>query len=457
MKNYFKIGICLGLFAALFAVSCQREEHDIYVSPEALNKSSELSGLLRRVTDSVSNNILDSASCYKIKLPVETTVNGQFLLVSNEDGYQVVADIFNQSDTDQDHIEFGFPITIVYDNGQEIIVPNQEVLDGLAAQCPATPGSTPIGCFTILYPLTVSVYDPNFQNQFIVTINGDFDFLAFLVNLPPGQFYAVNYPVSAVNASGNTITIHNNAEFLAAILTAITDCNPVVTPCPNPHILTDGLIIYMPFGNEARDLISLENAVANFTPAYVNDRSGHSTCAISFNGMPDEFLKIPVTDNNQLQAGDSLTVSLWFKMQNTNPSNLEYLFEKSEGGFNQMLTLAVYDGNSPLFINQFGNTYNLWDNSWIADSSLHTDTTNWHHLVLTIEGDTNTVKLYRDGILRNTDANSGLMLGSEFFDYYLGRNFKGCLDDLRVYRRTLSQAEITTLFNLEGDCNTCIN
>ena len=38
----------------------------------------------------------------------------------------------------------------------------------------------------------------------------------------------------------------------------------------------------------------------------------------------------------------------------------------------------------------------------------------------------------------------------------LGDDFTGALDDLRVYKRTLSDNEVGDLYNLEGDCYQCL-
>ena len=45
----------------------------------------------------------------------------------------------------------------------------------------------------------------------------------------------------------------------------------------------------------------------------------------------------------------------------------------------------------------------------------------------------------------------------EMTQSFLGNSFKGYLDDLRVYKKTLDSNEVQTLYNLEGDSNTCLN
>lgn len=137
-------------------------------------------------------------------------------------------------------------------------------------------------------------------------------------------------------------------------------------------------------------------------------------------------------------------------MQNVNPSDYEHLFRKGiqgQSGFN----LSVYDGNTPLFGTPSAQ---VWDNDWNADNALWEDTENWHHLAVTFDN-SNTARLYRDGVLQNTELFSA-DIGTTALDYYIGQNFTGFLDDLRVYKKVLTATEVQTLFELEGDCSTCV-
>ncbi|WP_452226087.1 LamG domain-containing protein [Lacinutrix cladophorae] len=220
--------------------------------------------------------------------------------------------------------------------------------------------------------------------------------------------------------------------------------------CDNAEVLINDLIIYMPLAEGAYDLISGFNA-QNSTNAFVEDRQGNSSCAMAFTG--NDTFEIPVNTNNQLIQGDSFSISLWFKMQNTTVGDLEIFF-RSPGNASQGFQLGVYDLNTPLFFDNLGTS--LWDNDWNGEVDVEWQNTDWHHLVITVDA-TNTLKLYRDGVLRNNIDNSNFSVGSQApGEYIIGEGFIGHLDDLRVYKRTLSANEVETLFNLDGDCYTCL-
>ncbi|MGH1383193.1 LamG domain-containing protein [Kordia sp.] len=228
------------------------------------------------------------------------------------------------------------------------------------------------------------------------------------------------------------------------ITISIEDC------CTNNTILTDDLILYLPFANETKDLVSNWEASGNYN--YVEDRAGNATCAIAFDG--NETIEIPITTANQIVQGDAFTVSLWFKMQNTDPSNYEILFQKGNA-VSEGFQISVFDLNTPVF-SDADSGYGLWDDPWNVDPDLPTDTTNWHHLVVTVDSN-NTVRLYRDGVQRNVDENASIDIGSvPLMNYMLGNGFQGHLDDIRVYRTALNPNQVTNLFTLEADCNNCL-
>lgn len=223
------------------------------------------------------------------------------------------------------------------------------------------------------------------------------------------------------------------------------------TTCDNPGTLTNDLVIYVPFGDEVKDLISGQT-VQNITNDFVADRSGNQSCAIAFNG--NNHFSIPVSTQNQIVQGDSFSISIWFKMQNTDLSNHEIIFQKGEA-VTEGFQMGVYDLNTPVV----GDTtfgYGLWDNDWNGEIDVQWDNTDWHHLVLTRDSN-NTIRLYRDGTLRNIDENSNFNIDSDPLENYIvGQYFQGHLDDLRVYKRTLSSNEVGDLFQLEADCFQCL-
>ena len=449
--------VCSGLL-----VSCQNEDVEINTGTNAqtLTKTSNLSKLLSRVSmENTSNdNVLDSTSCFKVKLPVDVVLNGeQTFTVNSEDDFGTIAEIL-QTPNGNGTIDFVFPITIVFPDYSEQVVTSQQQFNQFTDCNPQTPEEAPIGCFSIQYPITVFGYNSNFQIAQTYVVDNDLELFLLILNLQANEYYAIPYPISVSNSNGQTIVINNNSELEALILQTIPLCSNSEPTCPNPHVLINDLIIYMPFANETRDLISLDYATSQSNPTFVTDRSGNANGAISFNG--ENFLTLLTTENRNIQVGDSLSISVWVKMQNTNPSNLERIFEKSNGEVTNAqpnFGLGIYDMNAPFFFNTSSEITNVFDASWKQSQTLPTDTENWHHIVVTVEPTANgpIIRLYRDGVLRNSGEGFELFADTQLYNYFIGKELQAHVDDLRVYRRLLNPNEVNILYELEGDTNTC--
>ena len=449
---------------AILIVSCQGEDSVISAeNPQNLTLTSELTGLLIRVANNTTDNdfAIDSTNCAYIKMPFSIFVHdnqgdlaAEFTQqVSNSAELATAKTVIDGLHYPEDYFSLVFPVTAIMQDGTETVLQNHNELQQLRANCISDPAPDSIYCLGLNYPITIFNYNSDFQLANTYNIENDLAMLGFLSNLQAADYYAIDYPISVTKSDGQTVVvINNNDELDDAIQAAITECFPV-NPCTNPNILTNGLIVYMPFANEAKDLIS--NEVAAFNPdfplVFVADRDGNANGAISMSGQESDVLSIAETDVNHLKQGDSITVSVWFRQQLIDNISPDRIFEKSndcncDSGFIVGYVSAPYFG-------QF--TQGIFDSEWSNDSNLTNDTQNWHHFVVTVATG-NAVKLYRDGALRFSTIIPNLNIGEWFGNYVVGKHFKGYIDDLRVYRKTLSAEDVQTLFNLDSDNNTCV-
>ncbi|SCY42321.1 LamG domain-containing protein [Flavobacterium caeni] len=449
MISKLKWVLVCSVVAVLF--SCQDESRSSYVSDQALDKAAPLSNKLHRVALAIApnDNVVDSASCFKVKLPVQVAVNGTSMLIEQPEDYREVADLLAVPGNHPDPIAFQYPITITYDNGNQLTVSSDDQLDQLRQQCPTDASMTPIKCINAGYPFSISLYDPVSQTPQIMNISDGSVLLAFFENLTSEQFYQINYPITLVEGEGFTQQITNNAALQSFIDTFGDQCSS----CDNQGILIDNdLILYIPFANEVADLTGFSTPVVpDQGVGFVADRSGNPNAAFSFLSAGTNTLQINATAQNNWLQSDGFTISLWFNRQNPQVFDFERLlvneqFELSLGNqFNQEI-------RSP-FVLATGLSTPLYDTGWVQGGMLG-ELNQWHHLVVVYNGET--LYLYRDGVLQSTTAMvefSGSMLGGGV----LGQNFRGYLDDIRMYKRALNQQEIDTLFSMDGDANTCMD
>lgn len=354
---------------------------------------------------------------FKDSWKISTCIDGQFIL-DNGDDVQI---LFSQNCGVDIAQCFGSGLGICDTNNDGFVTVNFEEIANQTS-------CNELGKYDILFYLT---YED--------ALNGS--------NPLPGVF-ETTIPTTQIFYYAVIDQITNELLYVSSYQIDAEDCGG----CDNPSILTEDLVIYMPFASEIKELITNQfiDAVGNF----VTDRNGNPSCAIGFTEESDP-LSIPVTEQNQLTNEDAFTVSLWFKMQNEEAGDFEALFSNTPGPFQEGFSISVFDLNTPLFTSS-GNQ-GVWDDDWNQEVDVVWTNTDWHHLVVTVN-ESNEIKLYRDGVLRNEAVIPDLNIETNppAISFLVNVGFVGHLDDLRVYKKALNETEINTLFNLEGDCFDCL-
>lgn len=193
---------------------------------------------------------------------------------------------------------------------------------------------------------------------------------------------------------------------------------------------------------------------AAFAPGFVSQ-------AFRFDGV-NAYVNVPDTSILRSVTG-AITVSAWIRPQLA-PSGAAFIFSRREP--------LVTEGYS-LFINNDGYLRAQFQ----TDDYLDVDSQNpvivydgsWQHVAMTADTSTGTVVLYLNGSavpLNYTGTLSGAF--AQFSQLYIGRrqtadtpegaggalNFKGLIDEVQLYNRALSAAEIQHLF-LDGARGQC--
>jgi hypothetical protein len=211
---------------------------------------------------------------------------------------------------------------------------------------------------------------------------------------------------------------------------------PIFKPVIN---LDSGLVGRYEFDANLKEYAGkLGDAVATTFGAdnYVDDRKGNRYSAIKFNGRYGlDIFKVPLNVN--------MSASAWAK------------YDFSAGVSTNYFVWA--DGGSPAFAQEFDSysgVINVNGTTGVQDWPVDD---HWHHLVGTYDG--NRLKFYVDGSYIGTSININQWLpypDGANFNYQVGyrpaggKNFAsvwhGTLDDLRVYTRVLSDAEVKALY-----------
>ena len=231
MKTQLKTLILLPFFALLLFTSCQDEVTEVTppVESEALVANSNLTAMVSATAkmDGSKDNIIDRANCLSIKLPVTVIVNGLEIIIDSEEDFHTIETIFNEFEDDVDHLDIIFPITIITETHDEIIINNKSQLEELVAKCRGeNEEDDDIECIDFKYPISFSVYNPNFQIIDVVTIESDRQLHHFIKRVIDAEVLAsINFPVTMILADGSEVEVNNNLQLESTIEEAKNSCD----------------------------------------------------------------------------------------------------------------------------------------------------------------------------------------------------------------------------------------
>lgn len=219
------------------------------------------------------------------------------------------------------------------------------------------------------------------------------------------------------------------------------------------YVPTGNLLGWYPMTGNTNDLSGGGNHMTAFNGAVLApDRFSNANCAYYLDGV-DDWLN---TDTAILNASLPHSISMWWAttdsaktnqtLFNTNPHTLE--------------NFAFNFTSTPPDPNPYGLDYGMGDGIPGSWTILHPDTgqiniagnfTNWHHVVW-VRNNINW-KIYYDAMLVDSFS-SGLNCGSMLADLRFGAEnngvtgalFEGHMDDIGIWDRALSQAEVIDLF-----------
>ena len=228
MKIRIDLLYVIPFFALFMLASCQKEAVEItgLDTQETFVAESNLASLITETStmDGSCDNIIDKANGFSVNLPVTVIVNGVEITVNTESDYELIEELFDDSDDDYDTLEIVFPITITLSDYTEVVVNSQAELEALRAEY-SHEDDDDIECIDFQYPLNISVYNSDFQVIDVVTISNDRQMHHFIRNLQGGVLASLNFPVTMIYADGSTIQVNNNTELEAVIKEARNACD----------------------------------------------------------------------------------------------------------------------------------------------------------------------------------------------------------------------------------------
>jgi hypothetical protein len=167
------------------------------------------------------------------------------------------------------------------------------------------------------------------------------------------------------------------------------------------------------------------------------ERAGTFGYAVEFDGV-DEYLTLPKADRLGFQDS-SFTVSAWFKG------------DDFSGGDTALMGTDQTATNRGLFLGFSGGKPHMGFYNNGMNSGFSVATGQWYHVVYRYDATREQMAIYVNGELRNSETGHAAFQGAGAVR--LGRAhgskyFDGLIDDVRVFKRALTQEEIVTLYTL---------
>jgi len=209
-----------------------------------------------------------------------------------------------------------------------------------------------------------------------------------------------------------------------------------------------GLVAWYPFNGNANDESGNGNNGTNNGGVLTQDRNSKNNSAYYFSGVSCSPHVAATVNTSSVNSSGDVTIALWVLRKGNGCGGPRFLqFGTGENEFNSSgghFVMGWANGESKIFIEHSSARIQHRDYVWGNDLSDDT----WYHITYTYNG--SQAKLYINGTLVNTRSISGTAkldqsLSVGRFNKPAYDAFNGNIDELGVWNRILTDAEIRSL------------
>jgi hypothetical protein len=216
-------------------------------------------------------------------------------------------------------------------------------------------------------------------------------------------------------------------------------------------MFAQGPVAYYPFTGNAVDSSGTGNTPTVNSATLTTDRFGAANSAYAFDGA-GSLMERPYDPTSGLFPAGDIAISAWFNTSSTTPQEQAIVGTHYGGsGEGYMLQVNSWEGYRLYFLARAGG---------IQASLTSTNPVNdgrWHHAAVVRRGDV--IQLFLDGQVQGSTTLVGAIDYNPSIPFQIGHTygatqsayyFTGSLDDIRIYNRALSAAEVDSLYRLGG-------
>jgi hypothetical protein len=219
-----------------------------------------------------------------------------------------------------------------------------------------------------------------------------------------------------------------------------------------------GMVAHYPFDGNADDASGNSNNAQLFGGSFVADRNGTQGQALDLDGQDS---RVEVTASSAFSDLSTYTVSMWVRLD-ARPSVVPYFYHGVSSPDSRVLSIEHYytsynSGGSMTVSHNRGTTA---DHSYKYLNFIPA-IENWHLITLTYDGVDS--KLYVNDNLAGSVQHAGtpeamlanLTFGRMYHAFPVNNyvSLDGQLDDVRIFNRSLSAAEVANLYSADSQAN----
>ncbi len=249
--------------------------------------------------------------------------------------------------------------------------------------------------------------------------------------------------LSAKKVGSSIVTVSNLTNTISI------NCLISVVPAPSDS-LKIGLLAYYPFNNSAADSSGHGYNGINNGATPTSDRNGKANAAYHFDGVSNN---VRVADVSALRLYNTdYTINLWINLSQYNSSVASVILCKRTNiadGYALSITGSAQTRGAGLVSYGPGGPYdNFWGLSIVNPS-------HWYMVTIMYSASNSQIKSYINGVFDNASDEMNMTSPNSSADLYIGSDnpyngtgyfFNGDMNDIRIYKRNLSNHELQVLY-----------
>jgi hypothetical protein len=256
--------------------------------------------------------------------------------------------------------------------------------------------------------------------------------------------------VSCTVNAGETVNVTLRLAAVTGSARVCIEVEGLPSSCDTDSVSSQGLVAYYPFSGSARDASGMGNHGVVNGAVLTADRHGAANSAYAF----VRSAYIEVAHSASLDCEQAVSVTAWAKSRMAGDAyTADGVVAQKGTAAEEAYGLSYHTGTQSII----GIYRNHWayggpNGAYDIDGGTHsyaTLDTSWHFYAMTFDGDT--LRLYRDGrqvdrivALAGNLTDLPLRIGAQ--SKSLERFWQGAIDEVRVYNRGLSAAEVARLY-----------